>query len=215
MRRRKRAARMQVGFVLISWSVAWGWSQWTAPPPLADPDWRVGALVNFLEGIPPVERKVRRPSIPRSPSTDPRIPAQSEPRALLELNAADSAALEGLPFIGPTLAGRVIRFRDALGGFVEVEQLKEVYGLDSLAYEVVSKRVRVDAHAVVMLCADTAAWSALRRHPYIGVTGARAIERYRASHRLNALDELAAHPPIGDSLVRKWRPYLRICSATE
>lgn len=206
---------MQAAFVLVSWTVAWGWSKWTAPAPLPEPDWRVSALVKFLEEIPSAASEARRFAVESRAPTRERKSRQRTPRVSLELNAADSAALEALPFIGPTLAGRVIRFRDALGGFVEIEQLQEVYGLDSLAYAVVSQRVHVDAQAVSPLCADTASWSALRRHPYIGVAGARAIERYRASHALHSVDELADHPPIGDSLVQRWRPYLRVCGLAE
>ena len=215
MRRKKHVARMQAAFVLVSWTTAWGWSKWAAPAPLPEPDWHVTALVRFLEDIPPVESKSKRFTAEmRAPKRESK-PRQRAPRASLELNTADSAALEALPFIGPTLAGRVIRFRDALGGFVEIEQLQEVYGLDSLAYAVVSQRVHVDPQAITPLCADTASWSALRRHPYIGVTGARAIERYRASHALQSVDELAMHPPIGDSLVQRWRPYLRVCGLSD
>ena len=38
----------------------------------------------------------------------------------LNLNTIDSAALEGLPRIGPNIAGRICRFREALGGFHEI-----------------------------------------------------------------------------------------------
>lgn len=215
MRRKKHVARMQAAFVLISWTAAWGWSKWTAPAPLPEPDWRVSALVKFLEAMPPVRSEATRNTGERQAASREGKSRQRAPRVSLELNTADSAALEALPFIGPTLAGRVIRFRDALGGFVEVGQLQEVYGLDSLAYAVVSQRVHVDSQAITTLCADTASWSALRRHPYIGVAGARAIERYRAAHALHSVDDLAAHPPIGDSLVQRWRPYLRVCGWAE
>lgn len=204
-------ARAQIGLVLVSWTVAWGWSEWNRPIALPEPAWKVQALMQFLEELP---SSTKRPYIPKETSArsrSRRSQQRTQPRPSLELNAADSAALEALPFIGPTLARRVIRFRDALGGFVRLEQLQEVYGVDSLAYSVVSKRVHVNAELVSPLCADTSGWSALRRHPYIGVSGARAIERYRDAHPLQSLEDLKAHPPIGDSLYEKWRPYLRLC----
>ena len=133
----------------------------------------------------------------------------------IELNQADSVQLEALPFIGPVLAGRVVRFRQTLGGFHSVEQLKEVYGMDSLAYSVVSKWVEVDAAQIQTLCLDTASWSTMRSHPYIGTQGARAVERYRMAHGIKHLEDLAGHPPIGDSLFARWRPYVRCCQCTE
>lgn len=198
--------------VLISWAVAWAWSWARQPEPLEEPDWSVAHLKAFLEAIP-AEERARTPS-PKSRRTY-REAIPSSTHEPLELNAADSAALEALPFIGPALARRIIRFRLALGGFFQVAQLTEVYGLDSLAFAVVSKRVEVDAAQVRTLCADTSSWAALRSHPYIGVQGARSIERYRDAHPLKRLDELASHPPIGDSLFAKWQPYLRCCTCEE
>ena len=210
---RKQVGRGGMVLVLVSWGLAWGWSELNRPEPLSEPEWEVSSLREFLEAIPSKERKPFRLSRPARKTRASRAQAQSfDP---LELNAADSAALEALPFIGPTLARRIIRFRAALGGFIQVSQLQEVYGVDSLAFAVVSKRVEVDAHRVRPLCADTASWSDLRRHPYIGVQGARAIERYRDAHALTRLDELASHPPIGDSLFARWEPYLRCCTCSE
>ena len=53
----------------------------------------------------------------------------------IELNAADSSQLVALPGIGSKLAPRIIRFRERLGYFVEVEQLKSVYGLSEENYQ--------------------------------------------------------------------------------
>ncbi|RGE22394.1 ComEA family DNA-binding protein [Leucobacter sp. wl10] len=47
----------------------------------------------------------------------------------LNLNAADAAALETLPRVGPALAQRIIDWREANGGFTSVEQLLEVSGI--------------------------------------------------------------------------------------
>ena len=50
------------------------------------------------------------------------------------LNSIDSVGLEELPGFGPVLSGRTVKFRQALKGFVVIDQLKEVYGIDSLLY---------------------------------------------------------------------------------
>lgn len=51
------------------------------------------------------------------------------PGAKLSLAAATVEQLEELDGIGPTLAGRIIEFRDSNGGFRSVEQLREVDGI--------------------------------------------------------------------------------------
>ena len=209
---RRMVGRGGLLLVLISWGIAWAWSLVNQSVPLEEPDWRVSNLMAFLEAVPPQGRPFRQRPSPSKAAPASRPVKRADP---VELNAADSAGLEALPFIGPTLAGRIIRFRSALGGFFEVAQLSEVYGMDSLAFAVVSKRVEVDATKIHPLCADTASWASLRRHPYIGVQGARSIERYRSAHPIIRLDELASHPPIGDSLFSKWKPYLRCCTCVD
>lgn len=210
MRRRieRRRTRSPIGLVLMSWLIAAAWSGFTAPDELPEESWDVDALVEFLESLPGTEQKGH--SLRQRPP-DAKVAIRPVKKEPIELNRADSAQLEGLPFIGPTRAGRIIKFRSALGGFYAVEQLKELYGMDSLAYAVIFPHVTVDPTLVTPLCADTATWADLRRHPYIGEQGARAIERYRNVHGLHHLEELALHPPIGDSLVDRWKPYLRIC----
>ncbi len=48
---------------------------------------------------------------------------------VLDLNAADAAALDGLPRIGPVLAGRIVAWRTAHGRFSSVDELGEVPGI--------------------------------------------------------------------------------------
>lgn len=54
---------------------------------------------------------------------------QSEGSHLLNLNSADSSALESLPGVGPALAGRIIEWRKANGSFRSVDDLNEVSGI--------------------------------------------------------------------------------------
>ncbi|WP_207457494.1 ComEA family DNA-binding protein [Herbiconiux sp. SYSU D00978] len=49
--------------------------------------------------------------------------------SLVRLNAADLAELDTLPGVGPTLAQRIIDYRDEHGGFGSVDELKDVPGI--------------------------------------------------------------------------------------
>lgn len=59
-------------------------------------------------------------------STPGGSPQSSHP---LNLNSADTAALETLPGIGPALAERIVQWRTTHGPFVQVEQLLEISGI--------------------------------------------------------------------------------------
>lgn len=131
------------------------------------------------------------------------------------LNEVDSVFLESLPRIGPKLAGRICRFRDLLGGFYSVEQLGEVWGIYPDQLEAILPWFHPGDGVYQKLCADSASWDELRRHPYIGFQGARRIERYRLQHRLNAVSDLRDAVPISDSLYRCWEPYLRLCISSQ
>ncbi|MBF0815007.1 competence protein ComEA [Microbacterium paludicola] len=63
--------------------------------------------------------------------------------ALIDLNTADSAALEELPRIGPALAQRIIEWRDANGRFAAVEDLLAVPGIGEKMLESLRPHVRV------------------------------------------------------------------------
>ncbi|MGX5695254.1 ComEA family DNA-binding protein [Agromyces soli] len=53
---------------------------------------------------------------------------------LVHLNTADAAELDTLPRIGPALAGRIIDWREANGGFTSVDQLLEVAGIGDAVF---------------------------------------------------------------------------------
>ena len=55
--------------------------------------------------------------------------------APVNINTADSAALESLPGIGPSLAQRIIDHRQAQGPFERTEDIMEVPGIGEATFE--------------------------------------------------------------------------------
>lgn len=118
------------------------------------------------------------------PSSPERHQASSKERILVELNSSDSAALTALPGIGPILAGRIVRYRQALGGFVNSDQLLEVYGIDSLKWEILLPFIEVNPSAVRKININTADVEELAAHPYIGKSLAREVVAFRKNFRM-------------------------------
>ena len=149
---------------------------------------------------------------PYSPSIKQRRKTKSVvQKRWYNLNLVDSIFLESLPRIGPVLAGRICRFREALGGFHSVDQLQEVWGIYPDQLESISAWFYVHLGDVKWVCVNTASWHMMMRHPYIRGEGARLIERFRKHHPLVNLSDLRGAILVNDSLFRKWEPYLRIC----
>lgn len=53
----------------------------------------------------------------------------------VDINTADRAALESLPGIGPTLAQRIVDYRQANGPFARIEDVMEVSGIGTGTFE--------------------------------------------------------------------------------
>jgi competence protein ComEA len=86
----------------------------------------------------------------------------------VELNTADSATLETLPGIGPAFASRIIKYRTLLGGYVKVEQLKEVYGMPEETYDRIKSLCMINASKVKMISGDSLWIKPYKMyHPYL------------------------------------------------
>ena len=97
---------------------------------------------------------------------------------LLDINKADSAALLALPGIGPYFAGKIVSFRERLGGYSTVEQLLDIYHFD---------QAKLDGLRDLITCSQPrpyALWTLpeeeLARHPHISRAEAHGIVLYRS-----------------------------------
>ena len=97
---------------------------------------------------------------------------------LLDLNDADSAALDALPGIGGWYASKIIEYRNILGGYSTKEQLLEIYRFDQQKYDALKDLVTIKEPYVYPLWSLPA--DSLRKHPYIrNYETAKAIVLFR------------------------------------
>lgn len=128
---------------------------------------------------------------------------------LVELNSADSITLVSIRGIGPVFASRIIRYRNRLGGFHKKEQLREVYGIDSLKYLQLSEYVIVNEMLIEKININTATFDQLKRHPYLTFKQINALIRYRQQHgNYGNLDDLHKVLILNEEIIRKIDPYI-------
>lgn len=131
--------------------------------------------------------------------------------APVDINSADSTALDALPGIGFTLARRIIAFREKLGGFYAVEQVKETFGLPDSIYQKIKPRLVIGNTTLKQLNINTVSFDALKNHPYCRFAVANAIIQYRNQHgNFNSLPDLKKVVAVTDEVYNKLLPYLHL-----
>lgn len=127
---------------------------------------------------------------------------------LLELNSTDSLSLLGIPGIGAVLASRIIRYRNLLGGYYAVSQLREVYGIREENFQLVSGFLRVDPSEVKPFNLNFSTVGELGRHPYVGFRMARKLLRLRDQKgKFSSPDDLM--PVLAADSLTRLIPYLK------
>ncbi len=130
--------------------------------------------------------------------------------APIDLNRCTVPDLIRLPGIGPVLSERIIKYRGLLGGFVDTEQLYEVYGLDSQLVVLISPMLTLTYDSVSPLMLDSCSFSELARHPYIGSSTARLITKYRSLMDTPVtLEDMVGQKVISHEQALRLAPYVR------
>lgn len=62
----------------------------------------------------------------------------------ININTATAAELEKLNRIGPTLAQRIVEYRETVGGFRSIEEIQNVTGIGPTIYEDIKAQIEVE-----------------------------------------------------------------------
>ena len=100
-----------------------------------------------------------------------------------EINSCQASDLIKVYGIGETLSKRIIKYRKFLGGFASLDQLYEVYGLDSVVVDRLIKKFEITiSPKLEKVQLSNASLSDLEAIPYLNRQEAKKIIRYRTLH---------------------------------
>lgn len=129
----------------------------------------------------------------------------------ININTATAADFESQKGIGPAFANRIIKFRDILGGFYAVDQLKEVYGFPDSTYQALKNEWIVNPEEVKKIDINAATYNDLARHPYIGKQLASEILKFiKQNGHFKEKDNLTQVPLLNEEKYRKIAPYIKV-----
>jgi len=129
----------------------------------------------------------------------------------IELNSTDSSELIKVRGIGPVFAKRIIKYRELLGGYHSVSQLKEVYGINQEKFELIQANfIPCDSNLIRRININQASFKELLKHPYISFDFTKFIVNRRGKKAFIKLIQLKDDHLISDKNFKKLLPYLKL-----
>lgn len=127
----------------------------------------------------------------------------------LPFDEADSIVLQIVPGIGSATAGRIIKYRDAIGGMHSSEQLMDVYGMSEEVMERVFQYFEFTPGIKTKININTSDVQTLAMHPYINYGSAKVIVAYRDQHgAYGSADDLLKVRIFSQEWIDRIKPYL-------
>ncbi|MEN6588961.1 MAG: helix-hairpin-helix domain-containing protein [Proteiniphilum sp.] len=126
----------------------------------------------------------------------------------ITLNETDTAQWKKIPGIGSSYASRIVRYRELLGGYVRLEQLLEVYGMDNELYNRIVPYISSDAN-YRKIKVNELEFKELLRHPYLNYKQVQAIVNLRRRKgNIVSINELGMLDEFTSEDIYRLEPYL-------
>ena len=118
----------------------------------------------------------------------------NSPKPIVNLNSTDTTELKSLPGIGSFFARNIVEYREKLGGYVEINQLLEVYAFDSSRLETITPYINIDSISLRKINVNADDFKIILRHPYIEYEDVKKIVNHREKR----------------GFIKNWEEYLKV-----
>ncbi len=127
----------------------------------------------------------------------------------LDLNRCDTSDIVVVPLFGSKRAARLVEYRERLGGFYSLAQVREVYVLQDMDVSHMEKYFYVNSGDVRKININTATYKEMVSHPYFDAYLTKTILHYREQHgAIHSLEELQQVTHAYPELMEKLRHYV-------
>ncbi len=128
---------------------------------------------------------------------------------IIDINQADAEEWMKLRGIGVTFSKRIVRFREALGGFTSIEQIAETYNLPDSTFQNIKDQL-ISSPILEFIKINEVDAATLKAHPYFSWNEANAIVNYRKQHgSYKSIDDLREVKILSNEFIQKIQPYIQ------
>lgn len=131
---------------------------------------------------------------------------------ITDLNIASAEDLKTINGIGEVLSERIVKYRSSIGGFVDIVQLKDIYGLSPEVIERVEQKFQILTRPdITIKNINSISSSELAEIPYFNAALAKEIISYRNLHEgISSFDELLKIKGFPSDKIDRIKLYLAI-----
>ena len=139
--------------------------------------------------------------------TDYKAKPKQEEKILIEINSADSLQWLKLKGIGPGYTHRILKYKSLLGGYTNIEQLKEVYYFSDSLFNLIKDNLTVNPALIQKLKVNSVDFKTMVHHPYIKYDGTKCIFALKRSKKIK-VEDLINSSCFSREQLQKVLPYL-------
>ena len=130
----------------------------------------------------------------------------------IDLNTSDTLDLQEVKGVGKVRARNIYKYGQKLGGYISVEQLREVYSIDEETFQKIKPHFYASKIEIRKININSDDVKYLANHPYIDFALAKAFIRFRKKYNqdFTKIEDIKNIHLMDEETYNKLYPYLKL-----
>ncbi len=130
---------------------------------------------------------------------------------VVDINTADTLELMKIRGIGPYFSNQIVLRRQLLGGYITVEQLKDIFGMDKDRFESIKEYITIKDTNIRKININKAGFDDMLQHPYFDLNLVNNLIQMREQHgKFKSVEDMKKSHLIDDDLFTLIAPYIKV-----